>query len=87
MPTAHSAPPLKNYITATESIVWPDPEGDVRGEALAPIHKSVPAAARKDEKLYQALALLDAIRSGRARERKLAEDLLTKLVLVGRAGS
>lgn len=87
LPTAHSAAPLKDLIVAAEPIVWPDPRGEVRGEALAPIHRSVPGAARKDEKLYQALALVDAIRAGRTRERKLAEDLLKKLLSHGDHGS
>lgn len=80
IPTAHSAPPLSDYVQSEEHIVWPDPEGKVRGVGLAPIHKSAPIAARRDEKLYQALALVDAIRIGRARERKLADDFLSNLL-------
>jgi hypothetical protein len=38
----------------------------------------VPDAARSDPKLYELLALVDAIRVGRARERKLAESELEK---------
>jgi hypothetical protein len=56
-----------------------DPQGEVRGEALAPIHKSVPGAARKDEELYQALALVDVIRAGRALERMMSVKFLTKI--------
>ena len=52
----------------------------VRGEALKPIYRSAPQAARNDPKLYQCLGLLDAIRAGRARERKLAEKHLHKLI-------
>jgi DNA-binding Lrp family transcriptional regulator len=78
MPTAHAAAPLAAKIEAGDDLppVWPDPQGTVRGEAIAPLYDSVPRAARNDPKLYECLALVDALRSGRARERKLAESLL-----------
>lgn len=37
---------------------------------------SVPEAALRDEKLYALLALFDALRSGQARERNLAQSML-----------
>lgn len=52
--------------------MWPDPEGDTRGNEFSPLYKSVPKAARKDMKLYELLALVDAVRDGRAREREIA---------------
>ena len=33
--------------------VWPDPDGEVRGETFSPLHKLVPDAEKKDEKLYR----------------------------------
>lgn len=80
MPTAHSAPPLSEHVQSEEHIVWPYAEGKVRGTGLAPIHKSALSAAQCDDRLYQALALVDAIRIGRARERKLASEFLVKLL-------
>lgn len=81
VPTAHGAPPLDQRIAAGALVpVWPDPDGQVRGGAFAPLHKSIPHAARKDSVLYELLALIDAIRDGRARERKLAEKELGKRV-------
>ena len=60
--------------------VWPSRDGDTRGVGLEPLYKSVPYAALRDRALYQLLALLDAIRDGRARERNLAErDLSQRL--------
>ena len=59
-------------------VVWADPEGKVRGEALEPLYPSVPRAARADEALYELLALVDAVRAGRARERELAVAALRK---------
>jgi len=78
MPTAHVAEPLSNYfISGNEPPpIWPDPEGTVRGESFSPLYKSAPKAAKNDDKLYQLLALIDAIRGGRARERELAKKEL-----------
>ena len=47
---------------------------------LEPLYKSVPHAALRDPALYELLALVDAIRDGRAREGNLAErDLVHRL--------
>lgn len=80
LPTAHAAPPLKGRIAASSDMVpvWPDPEGQVRGEELRPLYRSVPGAARRDPALYELLALVDAIRGGRARERSLAAEELRR---------
>ena len=72
LPTAHSASPLKEQILSTEDYVWPYPKGSVRGHSINPLYPSVPEAALKDDKFYQLLALVDALRIGRARERELA---------------
>ncbi len=79
VPTAHAAPPLDGEIAGDDvPPVWPDPDGSVRGETFVPLYPSVPSAARADRSLYELLALVDAIRGGRARERKLAEKHLRK---------
>jgi len=74
MPTAHAAPPLNKIIPQADEPppVWPYAEGTVRGYKLAPLYPSVPKAAERDPKLYELLALVDAIRDGSARERDLA---------------
>ena len=74
MPTAHAAPPLDKLIVAeTEPPpVWPYAQGAVRGYSFAPLYPTVPMAAERDPALYELLALVDAIRDGRARERGLA---------------
>ncbi|MDO8678258.1 MAG: hypothetical protein Q7R30_06795 [Acidobacteriota bacterium] len=81
IPTAHAAPPLNEHITDSElPPVWPSPEGNVRGLTFEPLHKMVPGAALKDPVLYELLALVDAFRDGRARERQLAErELASRL--------
>lgn len=82
IPTAHAAPPLNRHFAQGADLppVWPDPQGEVRGTSLEPLHKMVPAAVRKDPALYELLALVEALRDGRARERQLAErELATRL--------
>jgi hypothetical protein len=44
----------------------------VRGYEFSPLYGSVPQACKVDPKLYELLVLVDAIRDGRARERKIA---------------
>jgi hypothetical protein len=58
--------------------VWADPDGKVKGLSIEPLYSSVPSAAKIDAGLYELLALVDALRIGRARERKLAEEELTR---------
>ena len=79
MATLTGAPPFTGmFLDDGEPIVWPDPSGDVRGESLKPIHKSAPAAARRDPELYELLVISDALRAGRARERQAAAKELKK---------
>lgn len=78
LPTAYAAPPLSNDIVSEEKVVWPFAEGTVRGQAIEPLHPSVPLACLKDAGLYELLALADALRMGRARERELAMKELKK---------
>lgn len=88
IPTAHSAPVLKDYFKSDEKFVWPHPEGTVRGQAVEPLYATVPLAVSKDEKLHHLLALADAFRIGRTREIKMAKDLFLKIAKTSKsAGS
>jgi hypothetical protein len=80
MPTAHATLPLRDELAHSSELppVWPDPEGEVRGLTFSPLYKAAPRAARKDPKLYELLALVDAVRGGGARERAAALRLLEK---------
>ena len=80
MPTAYAAAPLNQYIVESNEPppVWPDPEGKVRGESFSPLYKSAPVAAKHDAALYELLALVDAVRGGRAREREMAIKEISK---------
>ncbi len=79
VPTAGSAPPLSEVLTAAEvPMVWPWSEGTVRGDGLEPLYKTAPRVALADPVMYRRLALVDALRIGSARERRLAADFLKK---------
>ena len=82
IPTAYAAPPLNQLIVESPDLppVWPHPHGTVRGLSFSPLHEKGPGAALKDPKLYELLALLDAIRGGRAREREIAAKELSARV-------
>ncbi|MBL7877930.1 MAG: hypothetical protein JNL53_19855 [Cyclobacteriaceae bacterium] len=81
IPTAHSAPPLDKLIQSTELYVWPSAKGNARGQAIEPLYKSVVNAIEKDSNLYELLALVDALRVGRVREKQLAMEELKKRFL------
>ena len=80
IPTSHSALPLSKHIVSKEhdQYVWPFADGNVRGQAIEPLYESAPLAAHKDPKLHELLALVDALRVGRAREREIAERELRR---------
>ncbi len=81
MPTAHSAPPLYKAFKSDEFYVWPDAKGNVRGQKIEPFHIGQINAAKHDNKLYELLALSDALRVGKLREKKMAEEELKKRIL------
>jgi hypothetical protein len=76
----YGAAPLRALIAPTDDPipVWPYEEGKQRGVSLAPLYKTAPMAALRDEHFYQLLVLADALREGRARERKIAETELRR---------
>jgi hypothetical protein len=81
VPTSHSAPAFAGvFAPGSDDFVWPHPNGTVRGIGVAPLHPSVPFAAMQDAKLYEMLALFDALRVGRARERGMAHKRLPLLI-------
>ncbi len=78
VPTSFAAPPLNTLMAPSSEPppVWPYPEGSARGLMCEPIYKSAPTAALRDSRLYEYLALVDALRIGRAREVTLARSEL-----------
>ncbi len=81
VPTSHSAPAFAGvFAPGSTDFVWPHPNGQVRGQGIEPLHPNVPFAAMQDAKLYEMLALFDALRIGRARERGMAIDRLAAIL-------
>jgi hypothetical protein len=81
VPTSHSAPAFAGvFAPGSTDFVWPHPNGQVRGQGIEPLHPNVPFAAMQDAKLYEMLALFDALRVGRARERGMAIDRLAAIL-------
>ena len=78
IPTAYSAAPLEGQLAVDpdDRLVWPHPAGTEFGDAIEPLYGSAPDAACRNPKLYRRLALVDALRVGRARERRLAAEAL-----------
>ena len=81
VPTSHSAPAFAGvFAPGSQDYVWPHPNGKVRGLGIEPLHPCAPFAAMQDAQLYEMLALLDALRVGRARERGMARERLQTLL-------
>jgi hypothetical protein len=78
VPTAHAAPPLSSHIVSAHAYVWPSAVGPSSGQSVTPLY---PAAIRLPDRcpsVYESLALVDALRVGQARERKLAAAVLAR---------
>jgi hypothetical protein len=85
LPTAYAAAPLNEIIVSGNDLppVWPAiGEGAIRGIELKPLYHCVTKSIIKfpDTYFYELLALLDAIRSGRARERNLGAEKIAKML-------
>lgn len=81
-PTAYGVEPLKSMVMFADDLppVWPHADGPVRGVTLLPLYPKLPLAAQGDPKLYELLALFDALRMGQARERELARKMLEERI-------
>jgi hypothetical protein len=79
IPTAHSAPVLKENFLSEENYVWASPNGKVRGQSVDPLYPNQTKAVLNDEKLYNMLALVDSVRVGKVRECEKALELLRQL--------
>ena len=80
LPTAHSAPPLNSLLSVNpqDIYVWSFPNGDVKGQEIQPLYRSVPHAVQQDPNLYELLSLVDSLRVGKIREQQLAAIELNK---------
>jgi hypothetical protein len=79
--TSWNCPLLESeMVPPSPPLVWPVSGGNSEGALIQPIHNSVPFAASRDERLYSAMSLVEAIRGGKPRELAIARDLLMDLI-------
>jgi hypothetical protein len=80
VPAAWAAPPMSELIrTSGEEPppVWPTARaGTVRGQALEPLHAAAVDATQDNPDLAQMLSLLDSLRAGDVRVRRVASEQL-----------
>ena len=78
IPTSYAAKPLRDLIAPGNDLgpVWPYEEGTQRGVGFEPLYRTAPIAPLRDSVFYEYLALADALRDGRPRERSVAETEL-----------
>lgn len=80
MATAHSLASLQerlHVIAPASPLVWPHPEGTLRGESIEPLHRAVPAVAAVLPLVHEMFALIDLIRLRDNRLTNLAVTALT----------
>jgi DNA-binding transcriptional MocR family regulator len=78
VPAAWAAEPVVSRLAPIDDLppVWPHPSGGVRGVELRPLHELALPAARTDPALARRLAIVDTLRTGDARLRGLAAEML-----------
>ena len=81
VPAAWAAEPMASAIRSSGEEpppVWPFARGRMRGQAVEPLHPAAPEAVEDWPELGELLALLDSLRIGDTRVRKVAGDLLSE---------
>ena len=77
VPTAWSGPELANDVDADdEPVVWPSTTGTSWGRTMTPLYPNAVKLPETCPSVYRALTLVDALRGGNTRERKLASTRL-----------
>jgi len=80
VPAAWAAPPMDRLIRESGDLppVWPAAHGRLRGQALTPLHDSAVRAVERSPRLAELLAIIDSLRAGDVRVRKVAGEQLAK---------
>ena len=84
VPAAWAAEPMVSAIRSSGEDpppVWAHARGTVRGQAIEPLHPSAPEAIEDWSEFGEILALLDSLRAGDARVRRVAEEFLEHMLL------
>lgn len=90
VPAAWAAAPMAEKIRSSSDEpppVWPYARGDVRGQAIEPLHRAAPEAVAAWLELGEMLSLLDSLRAGDARVRNVAGDLFSERLRGSSVGS
>lgn len=90
VPSAWAAKPIVNFIHESDTNlppVWPTADGDVRGQALAPLHPSAPLAINRIPRLGDLLSIVDSLRAGDIRIRDVATKAIREYFLDAALGS
>ncbi len=83
IPISHAGPGLKELMVFEHAFVWPshDAPGAVEGRSVKPIHPSAVQAALRWSEVYKILSLAEALRVGRVREKNMARQALSELIV------
>ena len=82
VPTAHTHPQLKKQFISELNFVWPDNNGQKIGLLIEPLYLKQIQAAKKDDRFYLLMSLIDIIRVGKLREVKYAISELKKWIIL-----
>jgi hypothetical protein len=80
VPTGVSSPGLEGRLVVSIPMVWASERGTVRGKAIKPLFRTLPDASLDHPDLHLLFGALDAARTGRARELRLAREVLGDLL-------
>jgi hypothetical protein len=83
VPAAWAAEPMASAIRSSGEDpppVWPHARGEVRGQAIEPLHPAAPEAIETWLRLGEILSALDSFRAGDPRVRKVAGEILSKIL-------
>jgi hypothetical protein len=80
VPTGASSPGLDGQLVVPMPMVWACEHGTTRGQPVAPLFRTIPESALANPELHTLYGAIDAARTGRARELRLARKVLGELV-------
>jgi len=80
--TGLAAPGASTEADAPEGrpMVWPSKLGNITGMGIKPLVKGAPDSVLREPRLYRMLALVDALRTGDAREREYARRAMRQAI-------
>lgn len=90
IPAAWAAEPMAGAIRSSGEDpppVWPFARGQVRGQAIEPLHSAASEAVEDWPRLGEILAVLDSLRAGDPRVRKIAQEFLSEMLGEGARAS